>query len=853
MNNPENMKDSTQQQVTSETTTIPANATEKQTSTTNTPQESEDNPPKPKNLMARVATLYNKAKVIYTRALQILIFLVIAILLGQTIQELYNPYPVFDSFRVPKSLETVGYTGEVIAHHLRDQMLAFQKNLEKDVLQFIQTQDPTNIQKAVELPSKDPEEELDIEIPGTKFSLKTFVIQAIGIIGLEPERQRIGGDVVITDKFYLTVRISGKPSKTFESSKDDPKTAIRSAAEHVLKMLDPMTVGMAYYNKQDTQSLKALIAYIRENSPSGKEQAVALILEWYASGITISSDKALKLLQKAETLDPENPIAFQLSGASLAGKKRYEEAIEKYKQALQLDPNHLQSYMEWAETLFKQKKYKDATAKYREALESFPKSKKAWIYLSWGDALKYDDNYEEAVKKYKLAMEADPYNALIYIRWGFLLKNFLRKPEEAVEKYEQALKIQPNSARLTLLLADALTTEDQFEKAFTLYEKAAGLNPKDKMFYADWGDGLARLNRLEEAIEKYQKAVDINPNSFYLYISWSRTLQGLNRPEEAVMKLKQAMQVEPLYFDTFEDYAQLVEVWKRPLEEVNEFFEKGIQLQVRENFDKSIVSYVYLYWAQTLNLLDQPQEAIAKCQQAVEMSPLEFPAHIEWAKALITLKQFDEGFVKYEQALKEFPDEASEIFKIWAKTLIDLGRTDDAIEKFEKAVQKTNDKNKQKDVYKAWGDSFVELGRFKEAADKFSQVIQLDPKNDDVYISWGNALFEIEQTSEALAKYQEAIKLNQYNAEAYLKWGEALSRLEQPEPAFGKFKKAVELNPYNAFYAYTFGKALMGIKHHEEAMIQFERTIKFDRDGTLTDKAWCDIEQCLSELAIISK
>ena len=145
---------------------------------------------------------------------------------------------------------------------------------------------------------------------------------------------------------------------------------------------------------------------------------------------------------------------------------------------------------------------------------------------------------------------------------------------------------------------------------------------------------------------------------------------------------------------------------------------------------------------------------------------------------------------------------------MWAKTLIDLGRIDDAIDKYERAVQKTNDKNEQKD--------------------------------DDVYISWGNALFELKQTSEAPAKYQEAIKLNQYNAEAYLKWGEALSRLEQPERAFGKFKKAVELNPYNASYAY--GKALMNIKHHEEAMIQFERTINFDRDGTLTDQAWCDIE-----------
>ena len=79
-----------------------------------------------------------------------------------------------------------------------------------------------------------------------------------------------------------------------------------------------------------------------------------------------------------------------------------------------------------------------------------------------------------------------------------------------------------------------------------------------------------------------------------------------------------------------------------------------------------------------------PEEILAKYQQAHNAQPNDVETLLNWGTALILIDRLDEAIAKFQQGLQLAPDHA-ELFHNWGIALARLGKEEDAQEKFEKA------------------------------------------------------------------------------------------------------------------------------------------------------------------------
>jgi Tfp pilus assembly protein PilF len=365
-------------------------------------------------------------------------------LLFYVYREVTRDVLIIDPFSVPKRFEEAGITGDVIANRIGDKFhqieVATQTRMKKDNL--------TSLREGVSVP--------DVEIPGTKFGLKTLVDITRAVFGIYPKH--ISGDVVFPvdtpDKVgsppekqqarvtvYLTQGRDRSAGVTVEVPADGLELLVQSTAETALGQVNPYV----------------LAAYRADH------------LEY---------DKAIEIVERI-IQDPAEDILHKKAACNLWGnvlddQKKYDEAIAKYQKAIELDPKYADAYNGWGTVLGDQKKPDEAIAKYQKAIELNPKI--AFAYNNWGIVLREEGKYDEAIAKYQKAIELDPKYADAYNGWGTVLAD-QKKPDEAIAKYQKAIELDPKVAFAYNNWGIVLREEGKYDEANAKFQKARELSP----------------------------------------------------------------------------------------------------------------------------------------------------------------------------------------------------------------------------------------------------------------------------------------------------------------------------------------------------------------------------------------
>jgi tetratricopeptide (TPR) repeat protein len=154
-----------------------------------------------------------------------------------------------------------------------------------------------------------------------------------------------------TERVVISVRM-GMESRWTEVTVHNPDEAVTRAAREVLEMTNPY------------------------------------VLSQYADLIEHDRDTALRLINEAIALDPENPYPYLGWGNLLDDKNDHTGAIAKYQQALALDPKNAYAYNNWGNALFNKQDYAGAIAKYQKALALDPKNQMFRAFLEAAEAEK---------------------------------------------------------------------------------------------------------------------------------------------------------------------------------------------------------------------------------------------------------------------------------------------------------------------------------------------------------------------------------------------------------------------------------------------------------------------------------
>ncbi len=89
----------------------------------------------------------------------------------------------------------------------------------------------------------------------------------------------------------------------------------------------------------------------------------------------------------------------------------------------------------------------------------------------------------------------------------------LHRLEETIADCTEAIRLHPDTPRLYLERAGALSRLDRYEEAVADYNRAIGLDPDDSAAYLGRCHAKSELGRHEEALEDYDHAVRLDPSS----------------------------------------------------------------------------------------------------------------------------------------------------------------------------------------------------------------------------------------------------------------------------------------------------------------------------------------------------
>ncbi len=569
------------------------------------------------NKKEEIYDLWNEIQTFSTNFLKVLLASLFLALIVHMSFEIFRHDLVIKPFEMPFKLGRQGYTGEVVARKLQDEMDKIRENIYKSssegMVKGITTSQFTELQK-----------QQKIDIPTVGLSLNAIIHQFRKMFGMK--QRSIRGDVVVkNEKFYLNLRITGKSVVNIGPVTDIDKL-VELAAKEVINKLEPLTFGLNYYANYKPKKLKLLIAELRQvehfqkTKLSKNEEAVVLTLEGCLLAIQAKSDKtmlnqALAKFSKAEKLSPIiKPTILRIKGNTYKSLKQYDAAITAYKEALIIDSKHSSEvYVQWAIALIAQNKFAEAEIKFAEAAKNAPDN--PWVYVAWGERLLVKlEEFTEAYQKFAIAEEKNPDYALNYAIWGRTLVSDKKYPE-AIEKFELALELGVNIIWVHREYGAVLYNLGRYQEAVNKLRQAIKLNP-DKGTYYNLGKALLKLNQYEQAVVQFKNAIKLDSAHAWSYNKLGYALLRLQKPQEALIQCNTVLNLPKL-----------------------------------TNSAAAGANAIC-----GLAQLAQPQKAIDKCKVALSLNNNEDWGNLCLGDALMLLDRTNEAITQYEIAIKLNPE-----------------------------------------------------------------------------------------------------------------------------------------------------------------------------------------------------
>jgi protein O-GlcNAc transferase len=250
---------------------------------------------------------------------------------------------------------------------------------------------------------------------------------------------------------------------------------------------------------------------------------------------------ALRLTTEA----PDDAYAWKMMGAALLIQKK--PALRPLQRAAELMPDDAEVLSHLGAVLKDLGRLHDAIRSLRRALEIDPDQ--AATHNCMGAVLRQLGQLDDAAISYRSALAIKPDYAEAHSNLGSVLKA-LGRLDEAVVCYRQALAISPEFAEAHNNLAVALRTLGQIDEAVLSYRRALEIKPDYAVAHNNLGAALKARGSHQEALLSLQRALVIRPQYVEALSNLGLTFQELGRHDDAIRAYRQALSIQPEHPET---------------------------------------------------------------------------------------------------------------------------------------------------------------------------------------------------------------------------------------------------------------------------------------------------------------
>ena len=247
---------------------------------------------------------------------------------------------------------------------------------------------------------------------------------------------------------------------------------------------------------------------------------------------------AIKPLQHAAELMPEDARTKWLLGVALEATKKDALAIEQYQAAEKLDTKSVEIRDSLGFALLRTGRAGEAETAFREALALLPAGAAAdQAHKGLLQALLAQKKNEEAATEMGIYLAAHPGDAAMQLEHASLLLD-AGKDDDALAELDKAATTGPESLRALKLRALIYFRKKQYDNAVPVLLKAIALAPQDPDLPAQLGHAYLEKKDYPNAVNALVAAIKVNPQSIdvlkdlvtaeYLNKNYPATLHGLD-------------------------------------------------------------------------------------------------------------------------------------------------------------------------------------------------------------------------------------------------------------------------------------------------------------------------------------
>ncbi|MBF0500585.1 MAG: tetratricopeptide repeat protein [Candidatus Riflebacteria bacterium] len=321
-----------------------------------------------------------------------------------------------------------------------------------------------------------------------------------------------------------------------------------------------------------------------------------------------------------------------------------------------------------------------------------------WAQFDGGD----ESAQHQAISRMKAVLKKSPddVNAHYYLGLMQMKTGPLSQAEEHLRFTAAAY---PDSADITLKLAQVLIDQGRGDEATPLLEKARNLDPKNAGPLSLLGLKALVDGDLKGAVDLLMKAKAIDPENRDTLRGLGIALVGLERPAEAVDVLTRVLSLDSHDAEAHYQLGKAYEALGK-VKEASEEFVKAKSMGAKSADMKGLIGF-------------------------------------DLARALAQTGRYDAAVTEYQKAIKKSPDAATGWFEL-AELYLNMGQTPRAVSAFKKAFEKGN----RFDAILRIGEIYRKEGNLEEA---LSALNQISRRKDE----WGEraraAISEISQEKSA--------------------------------------------------------------------------------------------------------
>ena len=413
--------------------------------------------------------------------------------------------------------------------------------------------------------------------------------------------------------------------------------------------------------------------------------------------------------------------------------------------------------------------------------------------LADGEEYFFDQNaFEELIEHYQssldftaalgvvnFALTQHAYSSVFYIRKAQLLLD-LDAPKEALEYLDNASMIDSSELEISLVKADALCQNGDFELALDVLDNAEALSSStDELelilaranVYEDW-------DKFEASYKLVKKAIHKDPKN-------KAVLDRLNFITELAEKHEESIALYKLIID------------EQPYN-ISAWYNLGISLQTLQRYTEASEAFEYAF------IIDPKFEI----------------AYYDCAECLVESNDYYTALKIYKEALEEF-GENSTVFNNIGECYENMDDLSVAQSYYIKAI--ASDPNDDHSFYKL-GKSYAKEGKWQNALDNFTKSLKLNENQLNTVLALGEAHFQLSNESLAIEFFESAIEMSPQEPIVWIQYASTLIQIELYQESIDILDQGIDVcNDVSIHYAKAgvlliIGNRQQGLEVLEEAL-----------------------------------